>query len=117
MFTDMAGYSTLSQKDEALALDLLEEQRSVVRSLLPAFNGNEIKTMGDAFLVEFASAQEAVLCAIEVQKSFHKINESRDYEKQILVRIGIHLGDIVHRLGDIYGDAVNVASRLEPLAD
>ena len=117
MFTDMVGYSSLSQKDESLALHLLEEHRSIVRLLIPVFNGMEIKTMGDAFLVEFASAQEAAKCACEIQQSLHKLNEGRVSEKQIFVRIGIHLGDVVHKLGDIYGDAVNVASRIEPLAD
>ncbi|MGI0091372.1 MAG: adenylate/guanylate cyclase domain-containing protein [Nitrososphaerales archaeon] len=116
MFTDMVGYSSISRRDESLVLQLLEEHRSI-RSLLPIYNGTEIKTMGDTFLVEFASAEESVKCACEIQQSLHKLNGSRPPEKQTFVRIGVHLGDVIHKLGDIYGNAVNVASRIEPLAE
>jgi adenylate cyclase len=116
MFTDMVGYSSLSQKNETLSLELLEEHRSILRSYLPSFGGSEIKTMGDSFLVEFASAQAAVECACEIQKALHKLNEDRTEDRKILLRIGIHLGDIIHKDRDIYGDAVNVASRIEPLS-
>lgn len=117
MFTDLAGYSSLSQRDESLALELLEEHRRVVRDLLPKYDGKEIKTIGDAFLVEFASAREAVICASKIQESLHSLYASRSPDRRIVLRIGIHLGDIVHRGNDIYGDAVNMASRIEPLAD
>ncbi len=116
MFTDMLGYTALSQKSEALALKLLDEQKGILRPLFSKHNGNEVKTMGDAFLVEFASALEAVRCAYEIQETLHELNGSRQPENKILVRIGIHLGDVVHEENDVYGDAVNVASRIEPLA-
>jgi adenylate cyclase len=116
MFTDMVGYSSLSQKNETLALELLEEQRSILRSCLPSYGGNEIKTMGDSFLVEFASAQAAVECACAIQMTLHKMNQYRGEDGKIVLRIGIHLGDVVHKDRDIYGDAVNVASRIEALS-
>src|ERR1041385_7580108 len=115
MFTDMVGYSTLSQRDDKLAQELLEEHRQVLREIFPQFNGTEIKTIGDAFLVEFNSALEAAQCAIEIQRALAKRNHDVTTERRIEVKIGIHLGDVVHRGGDVYGDGVNIASRIEPL--
>src|SRR6266404_1630234 len=116
MFTDMVDYSALAQRDQSLALELLEEHRQVARSLFPRFNGTEIKTIGDAFLVEFHSALEAAQCAIEIQRTLAKRNHDVTAERCIELKIGIHIGDVVHRGGDVYGDGVNVASRIEPLA-
>jgi adenylate cyclase len=116
MFTDMVGYSALSQRDDKLALELLEEHRALLRSIFPKFNGTEIKTIGDGFLVEFNSALEAAQCAIAIQRALAKRNADAPADRQVQVRIGIHIGDMVHRGGDVYGDGVNVASRIEPLA-
>jgi adenylate cyclase len=116
MFTDVVGYTSLTQKDEALAMELLEEHRSLVRPFLPNHGGREVKTIGDAFLVEFDSALEAVRCAFDIQHSLHEVNMSRPIERKIQLRIGVHLGDVIHSENDVYGDAVNVASRIEPLA-
>src|SRR5213596_3657211 len=116
MFTDMVGYSALSQRDSKLAVELLEEHRQVLREIFPKFNGTEIKTIGDAFLVEFNSALEAAQCAIAIQRALAKRDADAPAERQIQVRIGIHIGDVVHRGGDVYGDGVNIASRIEQLA-
>ncbi|MBI3416909.1 MAG: tetratricopeptide repeat protein, partial [Verrucomicrobia bacterium] len=116
MFTDMVGYSALSQRNEKLAQELLEEHRALLRPLFPRFNGTEIKTIGDAFLVEFHSALEAAQCGIEIQRALAKRNHDVPADRRIEIKIGIHIGDVVHRGGDVYGDGVNIASRIEPLA-
>ena len=116
MFTDMVGFTALAQKDEQRALKLLEEHRALVRKAYPRFKGREIKTMGDAFLLEFASALEAAACAIEIQRAVRQRNRGQRRER-IQLRIGIHVGDLISVGGDIFGDAVNIASRIEPMAD
>jgi TolB-like protein/tetratricopeptide (TPR) repeat protein len=116
MFTDMVGYTALTQRDEASAMSVLEEHRSIIRPYFPKHGGREVKTIGDAFLIEFGSALEAVRCAYDIQQSLHELNNSRSGEKRVQLRIGIHLGDVIHSQSDVYGDAVNVASRIEPLA-
>src|ERR1043165_9898469 len=116
MFTDMVGYSALSQRNEQLAQELLEEHRALLRPLFARFNGTEIKTIGDAFLVEFHSALEAAQCGIEIQRALAKRNHDVPNDRRVEIKIGIHIGDVVHRGGDVYGDGVNIASRIEPLA-
>jgi adenylate cyclase len=116
MFTDMVGYSALAQRNEALALELLEEHRRVLRPIFPQFNGREVETAGDAFLVEFASALEATRCGVEIQRVLSERNQVHPAERHIRLRIGIHVGDVVHKDGKVMGDAVNIAARIEPLA-
>jgi adenylate cyclase len=116
MFTDMVGYSALAQRDDKLALELLEEHRRLLREIFPRFHGTEIKTIGDAFLVEFGSALEAAQCAIEIQRTLAKRNHDVTSDRRIELKIGIHIGDVIHRDGDVYGDGVNIASRIEQLA-
>ena len=117
MFTDIVGYSSLTQNNERLALELLEEHRRIVRPIVARHNGREIKTIGDAFLIEFPSALEATECAVEIQRSLHDHNQQSTADRRVHIRIGIHLGDVVQRQNDVLGDAVNIASRIEPLAE
>jgi adenylate cyclase len=116
MFTDIVGYSALAQRNDKLALELLEEHRRLLREIFPRFHGTEIKTIGDGFLVEFHSALEAAECAIEIQRALSKRNADVSLERRIEIKIGVHIGDVVHRDHDVYGDGVNIASRIEPLA-
>jgi TolB-like protein/class 3 adenylate cyclase/tetratricopeptide (TPR) repeat protein len=117
MFTDMVGYSALAERNEALALELLEEHRRLLRSIFPKHHGSEIKTIGDGFLVEFSSALAAVQCGIEIQEAIAKRNSANPPEGIFQVRIGIHVGDVVRRDDDVIGDGVNIAARIEPLAE
>ena len=117
VFTDMVGYTTLGQRNESLSLALVEEQRKLIRPILNRHRGREIKTMGDAFLVEFPSALDAVKCAYDIQRTAREYNISAPVEPRIHLRIGIHLGDVTESDGDISGDTVNVASRIEALAE
>lgn len=116
MVTDIVGYSSLTQRDESLALKLGREHEEMVRPLLLLHGGREVKALGDGFLVEFESALDAARCAIDIQRTFFNRNRKPPVVS-IELRIGIHVGDVVHRDKDVFGDAVNIASRIEPLAD
>src|SRR5688572_32772680 len=113
MFTDMVGYSALTQKNEALALELLSEHRQILRPVFPQHGGREIETAGDSFFVEFNSAVEATQCSIEIQKLLNERNKSKPAEKHILIRIGLHIGDVVYLDDHVHGDGVNIAARME----
>src|SRR5438552_14083740 len=117
MFTDMVGYTTLGQKYESLSLALVDEQRKLIRPILNKHDGREVKTMGDSFLVEFSSALNAVRCAYDIQRAAREFNISLPVERRVHLRVGVHLGDVLNSQGDISGDAVNVASRINYLAD
>ena len=110
MFIDMVGYTAMMQKDERKTQDLVKRHRELIKPLVVKHNGEVLRYIGDGTLCTFRSAIEAVNCAIGIQNALidkHELN----------VRIGIHIGDIVFEDDDIYGDGVNIASRLEPLAE
>jgi len=117
MFTDVVGYTALTQDDQSAAAGLLETQQETLRPVLEKYHGREVKTIGDALLVEFTNTLEAVNCAVDIQKTLEKQKLLASNGKEMKLRIGIHVGDVIHREGDVFGDAVNIASRIEPLAE
>ncbi len=116
MLTDIAGYTAMTQADEQLALELLSEHALLLRDRFASHQGREVKGTGDGFLVEFPSALDAVRCAIDIQEALHERNATVPEDRSLRLRIGIHLGDVVHRGDDVFGDGVNITSRVEPLA-
>ncbi|MBI3194964.1 MAG: hypothetical protein HYZ34_10955 [Ignavibacteriae bacterium] len=116
MFTDMVQYAALTQTNESLALQLLDTHQKLIRPLFKKFDGKEIKTVGDAFLVEFVSVLQAVRCSLDIHSVLLDYNTKAPKEKRIQLRIGIHLGDIIYKDNDIFGDGVNIASRIQAQA-
>jgi len=110
MFTDIVGYTALMGNDEQKALDILRQNRQIQKPLIEELNGIWLKELGDGVLAQFDSASGAVLCALKIQRT-----AQRDFDAQI--RIGIHLGDVTIENEDVFGDGVNIASRLQGIAD
>ncbi|TFB11476.1 tetratricopeptide repeat protein [Candidatus Marinimicrobia bacterium MT.SAG.3] len=110
MFTDMVGYTALMQKDEDKARELIERHRAHMKPFVGKHGGEIIQYVGDGTFCRFDSAIEAVYSALEIQRVL-------EMEPEINLRIGIHVGDVVVKGEEVYGDGVNVASRLEPLAE
>jgi len=108
MFTDMVGYTAYMSKDRQLALQLLEKNRQLHRPIIKKHNGRLIKEIGDGILASFPTASEAVFCASELQLALSG-------DPQLSIRIAIHLGEIVFTEGDVFGDGVNIASRIESI--
>ena len=109
MFTDIVGYTSLMGKDEQKAFSLLEKNRQIQRPLMENHNGRWLKEIGDGVLASFESVSDAVYAAIEIQEACNK-------EEDLKLRIGIHLGEVVFNGSDVFGDGVNIASRLESVA-
>jgi len=117
MLTDIVGYTAMTQKNESLSLQLLQAHNELLRPAFARHFGREVKTIGDAFLVEFASARNAFNCALDIQELLHSYNKNiPSKDMQILVRVGLNYGDVVHQENDVFGDAVNICSRIQPLA-
>jgi class 3 adenylate cyclase len=116
MFTDIVGFSRQMGSNEARTLRLLDTHNQLIQQAVTAHHGTVIKTVGDAFLVDFPSVVNAVECAQQIQAEFRTHNAEKEAADQLHVRIGIHSGDIVQRDGDVFGDGVNIASRLQALA-
>jgi class 3 adenylate cyclase len=109
MFTDVVGFSTSMSRDELAGIEILQKNRAILKPSVEKFHGVFLKEIGDGTLSSFPSAVEAVLCALEIQEAIKK-------EKNFSIRIGIHLGDVIIDSNDVFGDGVNIASRIEPQA-
>ena len=109
VFTDIVDFTKLSSEDEQQALNLIQKQNDTLKPIVKKHNGKWLKEIGDGLLFSFDSSLEAVRCSIEIQKELSKIDE-------LIIRIGIHQGDIFIKDGDIFGDDVNIASRIESFA-
>lgn len=117
LMTDVAGYSRLMESDEARTLEALRQQRrDVIEPAVARNNGRQVKLMGDGALFEFLSALDAISCAIDIQTELAARNREIAEDQRIALRMGIHLGDVVLEDGDILGDTVNIAARLESLS-
>jgi adenylate cyclase len=115
---DLVGFSRLIGVDEVGTLAALRARRNgLVDPQIAAHEGRIVKTMGDGLLLEFSSAVHAVLCAVEIQKGMSRSNTDLPADRRLLYRIGIHVGDVVVEGDDIFGNGVNIAARLEPLAE
>jgi adenylate cyclase len=114
---DVEGYSRLMGRDEVGTLRTLTAYRVIIDRLIASHRGRIFNTAGDSLVADFASAVDAVQCAVEVQEAVEKENADRPAGEQMRFRIGIHVGDIMVQGGNLYGDAVNVAARLEALAE
>jgi class 3 adenylate cyclase len=113
VFTDTVGFSSLMSKNEERTMGMIARDLDHMKAVCGAFGGQVMKSTGDGLMMLFTSAVQAVACALEIQRDFHKQNLERPKAEQLQHRIGIHLGDVFQNSGDVMGDGVNIAARLE----
>src|ERR1700681_3202551 len=113
---DVEGYSRLMGADEVATLDTLTARREILDGRIATHGGRIANTAGDSVLAEFGSAVDAVRCAMEAQGALAKANSTVPEIRHINFRIGVHVGDVMVRAGDLFGDGVNIAARLQTLA-
>ncbi|MBW2345652.1 MAG: adenylate/guanylate cyclase domain-containing protein, partial [Deltaproteobacteria bacterium] len=114
---DVAGYSRLMGEDEAATVSTIEAYREVMSTLIKQHRGRVVDSPGDNLLAEFGSVVDAVQCGVAVQNEFQARNAELPENRKMRFRIGINLGDVIEEGDRIYGDGVNIAARLEALAD
>jgi len=114
---DVSGYSRLMGDDEAAFVDTLKSHRGVIFENIQLFQGRVVDSPGDNILAEFRSIVDAVSCAVQIQNELKIVNEGLPEDRKMLFRIGVHLGDVIQDGNAIYGDGVNIAARVECLAD
>jgi len=114
---DVVGYSRLMDDDEEATIRTLTTYRKVLTAIIQQYRGKVVDTTGDNLLADFASAVDAVNCAVEIQRELSEKNAELSYERRMEFRIGINVGDVVEEQDRIYGDGVNIAARVEGLAD
>ena len=116
MFTDIEGYSKMMNTDEALALNVLRFHNDYMRQVIESSEGRVVEIIGDAFLAVFDSAVRAVEAGVAIQEGLKQHNDTLPERERFLVRVGIHLGDIIEEAGGVKGDAVNIAARIQAIA-
>ena len=117
MFTDIVGYSKQMGANEAAMVKKLNIHNEIMRNQIVRNRGTVIKTIGDAFMVRFRSAENAVQCAMDCQKGIGDYNKGKPADDQFHIRIGLHIGEVIHTGTDVFGEGVNIAARIEPKAD
>ena len=114
---DVAGYSRLMGEDEAATVKTLEQYKQIMSELIRQNRGRVVDSPGDNLLAEFTSVVDAVQCAVAIQKELQARNSEMSENRRMQFRIGVNLGDVIEEGERIYGDGVNIAARLETLAD
>jgi TolB-like protein/class 3 adenylate cyclase/Flp pilus assembly protein TadD len=114
---DVAGYSRLMGDDEVGTIQTLTAYKEAMNSLIGQYAGRVVDAPGDNLLAEFASVVDAVQCAVEIRRDLAERNEDRSEDRKMLFRIGVNVGDVIDKQGLIYGDGVNIAARVEGLAE
>ena len=117
MFTDIKGFSKKMSENESAAFELLKTHDALMRVITAKHEGKVVKSIGDSFMIDFSSAVNAVKAAIDAQKRFWNFNKGKVEFDRIEIRIGIHLGDVMVADNDMYGDGVNIASRIEAITE
>lgn len=117
MFSDMKNYSKKMNRDEVLALKLLQDHNKIMKSSIENFNGRIVEIIGDAFLAVFESATDCLNCGIQIQEEFKIYNAMKSKHEKIKVRIGVHVGDVIEFEGKLKGDALNIAARIQQIAE
>ena len=114
---DVEGYSRLMDDDEEATVRTLTAYRTAINDLVQQYRGRVVDSPGDNILAEFTSVVDAVNCAVEIQRELAKRNAELPYNRKMEFRIGVNLGDVIEEEGRIYGDGVNIAARVESMAE
>jgi DNA-binding response OmpR family regulator len=117
MFSDMKNYSKKMNKDEKSALQLLQDHNEIMKFSINKFQGKVVEIIGDAFLAAFKSSLDCLNCCLYIQKKFNEYNLMKSKHEKIKVRIGVHIGDVIEFEGGLKGDALNVAARIQQIAE
>lgn len=116
VFADIAGYTERSNRDESGTLQIRTQVERLLKSSTVSHNGRVVKVLGDGAMLEFASAVDAVGCALDMQSQMMELNASLELVDPVMLRVGVHVGDVVEEEDDLYGNAVNIASRVSGMA-
>ena len=113
LFTDVVGSTDLTtRRGGEAAQAILRAQRELVRQQVKRHSGHEVKSLGDGFMVAFASARKAVACAVGIQRALEDRNRSQPLDEQVLVRVGLNTGEVIQEEADLFGETVNAAARV-----